>query len=73
MNDGENDAQTTRPDEPKRITLEGRKFGDVPFASAETRPSEELLRKSVADMADEVAERWDHISGRTTGSRRGSV
>ena len=72
MSDCRVDVQAI-PNKPRRITAEGRKFGDVPYTAPARRPSEEILRKSIAAMADEVAEQWDRISGRTTGSRRRSL
>ncbi|MEP7001625.1 MAG: hypothetical protein ABI969_14155 [bacterium] len=62
------DAQTTRPETPKRITLEGRAYGHISFAQ-ETDRANDQSRRTTASLVMDQAPRVS-VERRDTGARR---
>ena len=69
MNDNGDDAPAARPDQPRRVTTEGRTFGSVAYASEQARTSDELIRRASLSLADPVADRLSEPGPRVTGAR----
>jgi hypothetical protein len=64
------DDAVARPDTPRRVTMEGRSFGNISYAADEPERSDDLRRRTTGSMTVDVPAPRDSTERRDTGARK---